>query len=1178
MSQAVSQGTLRGAGKRAAIAAIGAFTVLAVFASGARAAAPLIESTQVSGVTATTATLKAVINPQGVVTRYRFEYGLVDCAVGPCTKAPKVEGQIPKGSSPVAVEVAIEGLSPATFYHFRVVAKNPEVSEGPDRVFATVGQTFEGLPDGRAYEQASPLNKDGGDAELQQSLVKATPTGDGITYASNFGMPGGKGAGSIPTFLASRGVSQWSSQGLLPPSSVGERTQVIGWSPDYSRLYSRAIKLGSPATEALVEQSSQGGSPIVIAPYVTAPRTGHYSFAGETADGSVVFFEAPFKLPPKAGDPPIAAATEGVPNLYAWDRASNEIHLVGAFNEGAPKGSFAGPFDWSFSSNNFSLNGGGGLRSYYLRDMHAITPSGDAYFTAAGTAQVYLRRNPTEAQSPLDGEGKCSNPELACTVHVSASKKTNGEGPGGTDPAGQQFAAFQAASEDGSKVFFTSPEKLTNDANTGPEQPQPAIVRGGIGGTVEDEEFILGRAVGVARSGPWIYWTNPTAGTIGRAKLDGEENLEAGSVKADFISIPPSEGECEEETEPGVFAPIADPIPSEPRYLAVEGEHLYWTNTGRRDNLGAPIDGGGTIGRAKLNGEGDASEIEPALICGEEASQPGKRLVSNPQGIAVNATDIYWANAVLRGGLSSSIGRAAIDGSGAEERFVTPFGESIPYGVALSPTHIYFVINDETNNFSFISRVPLEGGKQEGPFVGEEGLRGLAVDSTHVYWTTQGEGGAIGRIDLELSPGSKENKFIDIEGAANGIAAGAAHLFWAANGDTSGNPGNDLYRYEPAGNVLTDLAPLSGPGNNGAEVQGVLGVSGDGSRVYFAANGVLAEGATQGNCKGSVHTAKGKCNLYLWDNGQVSLIGRLDANGGTETDALDWVGTPLEIFGSGSYAAKTAFLGEEGTVLVFRSQEQLTAYDNEGTPEFYRYRAGQLTCLTCRPSGEAPGGGPASGTNTTFPQIQPGNDVQAVASRNLSADGRHFFFETPEALSPLDTNGEGGCPFLAEHFSCTDVYEWESPETPQCQESSPSYSPLNEGCIYLISTGKSPFPSYFGDASEDGSNVFFFTRQALVGQDKDELQDVYDARVGGGLPAQNEVKPPPCESTEACHGPAQAPPGEGQGATSTFVGPGDPVPKHKKQKAKKKKKKKHTQNKHKQKKHGRAKVEQGRGR
>jgi hypothetical protein len=471
--------------------------------------------------------------------------------------------------------------------------------------------------------------------------------------------------------------------------------------------------------------------------------------------------------------------------------------------------------------------------------------------------------------------------------------------------------------------------------------------------------------------------------------------------------------------------------------------------------------------------------------------------------------------------------------------------------VALSSTYLYFDLNDENNNNGYISRVSLAGGDEEGPFIGEEGLRGLAIDSNHLYWATQGEGGAIGRADLELK--NRDNEFIDIEGAPNGIAAGATHLFWASNGDISGNPGNDLYRYVPASDALTDLTPLEG--DNGAEVQGVLGVSADGSYIYFAANGVLAAGATQGDCKGSVHLPSGRCNLYAWHDGQVVFVAPLDANG--DSDALNWVGTPTEVLNSNSYFPKTSMLDEDGAVLAFRSQERLTDYDNEGVPEFYLYRAsepGKISCLTCRPSGEAVNGGPRL-SSTTFPIIQPANLVQAVASRNLSADGSRFFFETPEALIPTDTNGAGGCPLAGSqnYPACLDVYEWEAPGFGQCKVESSSFSPLNDGCLYLISTGKSEFPSLFADASEEGKDVFFFTRQSLVGQDEDQLQDVYDARIGGGLPAQNQASPPRCEGAEACHGPAQGPSSQGSPVTPTFVGPANPVPKHKKHKHKKKK-------------------------
>ena len=181
---------------------------------------------------------------------------------------------------------------------------------------------------------------------------------------------------------------------------------------------------------------------------------------------------------------------------------------------------------------------------------------------------------------------------------------------------------------------------------------------------------------------------------------------------------------------------------------------------------------------------------------------------------------------------------------------------------------------------------------------------------------------------------------------------------------------------------------------------------------------------------------------------------------------------------------------------------------------------------------------PAYNDAGTIPSMVLG--VQMVQGRSLSADGTRAFFETTEALAPEDTNG------------ALDVYEWRSPGTGACTIGGPGYSVLNEGCVYLISTGKSPFPSLFADASRSGDNVFFFTRQGLVGQDKDELQDVYDARVGGGLPSQNPPPPNPCPSVDACHGPDQTPPSEPATGSATFVGPANPVPKHKKAKAKKK--------------------------
>jgi hypothetical protein len=56
--------------------------------------------------------------------------------------------------------------------------------------------------------------------------------------------------------------------------------------------------------------------------------------------------------------------------------------------------------------------------------------------------------------------------------------------------------------------------------------------------------------------------------------------------------------------------------------------------------------------------------------------------------------------------------------------------------------------------------------------------------------------------------------------------------------------------------------------------------------------------------------------------------------------------------------------------------------------------------------------------------------------------------------------------------------------------------------------------------SEDGSNIFFFTTTSLVSQDTDELQDLYDARVGGGTEAAAAVSV--C-SGEECQGAYESP-------------------------------------------------------
>ena len=762
-----------------ALVVVVAFGVWATGAQSVCAAAPQITKVGASSVTGGSAVLKAEINPQGKKTSYRFEYGTVNCSLGPCSSIPIPEGKIEVGTSSISVQETAKSLDAATIYHFRVVAKNSEGGEAsPDHIFATSSSPFSGLPDGRAYEQASPVNKNGGDVVGDVPTVKAFAGGGGITFASTFGIPGGKGAQELPSYLTSRGAggSGWSTQGLLPPPEVGERAQVVGWSPDYTEVFSDVTHLASPKVSALVVQSSAGGSPVQITAYVAGAD---YSYVGSSEDGSVVLFESRVRLPAKEGQSPIAAALNGAPNLYVWDRATGEVGLAGVLNDKAPppKGAIAGPYEWTEGINSQSLRLGGSLRGFYLQDEHAVAPDGSVYFTEAGTGQLYRRLNPTQEQSALSGgtKGKCTEPAKACTVRISASHKTDGKGPNGIDSAGPQPAAFQAASADGSQAFFTSPEKLTNNANTGSEQPPAQIELGGVGGGIERPDFILTHAVGVAADGSHVYWADPGAGAIGRANLDGSE------PDPGFIEPGPVEFEFEEEVKPGVFETKVESVESEPRYVAVDAGHVYWTNTGRRDEFG-PIDGEGTIGRANIEAAAP-TEIEPAFIEG----------ASNPQGIAVNEGHIYWANAA-RDPNKRAIGRSGIEGAGIEQKFVEAPFSRVPYGVALSASSVYYGLNEEELDIGFLGRVPLEGGKEESLFVGKAGVRGVGVDASHVYWATQGEE-AIGRSSIDLE--GLETKFVKLAGKPNGLAVNAEHLYWSTNGEAPTNPGNDLYRYEP---------------------------------------------------------------------------------------------------------------------------------------------------------------------------------------------------------------------------------------------------------------------------------------------------------------------------------------------------------------------------------------------
>jgi hypothetical protein len=300
--------------------------------------------------------------------------------------------------------------------------------------------------------------------------------------------------------------------------------------------------------------------------------------------------------------------------------------------------------------------------------------------------------------------------------------------------------------------------------------------------------------------------------------------------------------------------------------------------------------------------------------------------------------------------------------------------------------------------------------------------------------------------------------------------------------DGSDNPtdaGNDLYRYDVQSGVLKDMSVATDPADvaTGAAVQGVLGCSGDGEYVYFAALGKLAAGATPGDP-----------NLYALHGETVTFVAPL-----ASADSADWSPRP---------AGRTAVVSEDGRSLAFMSSASVGGYDNTdaktGAPDsqvyVYHAASAELECASCRTDGTKP-----SGPSTLVP---PANSYKL--SRGLTADGTRVFFQCLDALVPSDTNGR------------IDVY------------ASDGQTPV------LISDGRQAFNAQFMDASADGSDVFFATGAQLLPSDKDQNIDAYDARAGGGFlsPALSH----PC-SGDSCQGDLSAQPGEDVPTTQAVRSP-----------------------------------------
>jgi hypothetical protein len=461
----------------------------------------------------------------------------------------------------------------------------------------------------------------------------------------------------------------------------------------------------------------------------------------------------------------------------------------------------------------------------------------------------------------------------------------------------------------------------------------------------------------------------------------------------------------------------------------------------------------------------------------------------------------------------------AISAGTAEFREATPEGR-----------YVFYTEDEQLYRYDLGSEG--EPPREAPPLALSEGAAGvlgtLAVssDGSYAYFAATGVLAANSRVTSASGTGTLTSGSVQVSALVNAPTGG----FFAAGQEISGQG-------IPAHTTITAVSASTLTLSNAATE----------SAVAVALSATSEEKAA---------SAEEVANLYEWhQQGEgpptTTFIARLSNEKSVFGDEGDWRD---ELLRSGiELAERSSRVSPDGHTLLFSSRLALTGYTNSGPcfsracQELFRYQTveggvpASLTCVSCGPLGSQPqaetilSGVAAKGAS-------PPNE--AVLSRNLSEDGRRVFFQTANPLLSQVRTG------------AINVYEWEAKGEGTC-----TIETLDQGCLYLISTGTSGEESYFADASANGDQVFFFTDQQLASSDTDNNVDLYDACSGCAPPPPEECKDgtvlnqatekcevKPCfGETECreCHGepecrePTNTPPAETHPATAALTGSGN---------------------------------------
>jgi hypothetical protein len=467
----------------AGVVAVVIGTLLLAAPAAQAAAPPQIDASWVTDVTATSAGLHAEVNPDGLATTYRFEY-LTEAAFlaggesfAAAFRAPSFgEADLGSEESDQPALQHLVSLTPDTTYRYRIVATNssspPGGTVGSIHAFTTQPNAsfapeecpnsqlrFEnnsfGLPDCRAWELVSPVDKNGGAIQgfggnSGGDVLQAAANGEAATYSSSASFDGGLGAPTASQYIARRGEGGWASDNITAPTlsgAYGNANTGVPYqlfSTDLARgllLNGRRCGEAEPCPRSYSLRESAGGA------LTPSPEEPDLRFAGASPDLRHVVLSTCAALSPDATEVPGGGGgcDPSAPNLYQWSGGALQlVNLLPGQTEGTPGATLAA---------QGAAVSADGSRVYFI-----TTEDGALYLREAGgpTKEV-----PETVGGAWSFQTTSADGSLAFFIKGSHLFRYSAAAQTATDltPAGGVVGVL-GASEDGSRVYYATASGL----------------------------------------------------------------------------------------------------------------------------------------------------------------------------------------------------------------------------------------------------------------------------------------------------------------------------------------------------------------------------------------------------------------------------------------------------------------------------------------------------------------------------------------------------------------------------------------------------------------------------------------------------------------------------------------------------------------------------------------------